>query len=330
LLSVWPAPRVYLAYLVFRSRTWQIYVWQGVGSMKEVGEVSGPRSPLSPTDRCLGLNTLFRAAEFFTLGLISGVSTLRSKAKDDELVKPRGSTPFELSNNDLLSLDPLSSASGVGSSSSVSSTADLASVFFPIPPSPSFLMNDCEVFLPEAPVDTMPPKGHFTPVAERQQSKDVSSFSSSTTSPWDSPENTSQALKPAPLRAQSAPITQPNELIDPIKSPTTACPPKTPKSVDGFSSISWSQSQWIAFGDNCAPPCHHGSGSSVAEVQRVQAGFGRSRRFLSDDSADASCKTTAAAVREDSRVCFTDVFSDRTVAAATASTIFNGNSYADI
>ncbi|XP_014852598.1 PREDICTED: F-BAR domain only protein 2 isoform X11 [Poecilia mexicana] len=53
----------------------------------------------------------------------TGVSTLRSKAKDDELAKPRGSTPFELSNNDLLSLDPLSSASGVGSSSSVSSTA---------------------------------------------------------------------------------------------------------------------------------------------------------------------------------------------------------------
>ncbi|XP_015243864.1 PREDICTED: F-BAR domain only protein 2 isoform X5 [Cyprinodon variegatus] len=53
----------------------------------------------------------------------TGVSTLRSKAKDDELVKPRGSTPFELSNNDLLSLDPLSSTSGVGSSSSMSSTA---------------------------------------------------------------------------------------------------------------------------------------------------------------------------------------------------------------
>ncbi|XP_023194384.1 F-BAR domain only protein 2 isoform X10 [Xiphophorus maculatus] len=53
----------------------------------------------------------------------TGVSTLRSKAKDDELAKPRGSTPFELSNNDLLSLDPLNSAAGVGSSSSVSSTA---------------------------------------------------------------------------------------------------------------------------------------------------------------------------------------------------------------
>ncbi|XP_014852595.1 PREDICTED: F-BAR domain only protein 2 isoform X8 [Poecilia mexicana] len=251
----------------------------------------------------------------------TGVSTLRSKAKDDELAKPRGSTPFELSNNDLLSLDPLSSASGVGSSSSVSSTADLASVFFPIPSSPSFLMNDSEVFLPEAAVDTV---SRFTPVAERQQSKDVSSFSSSTTSPWDSPENTSQGLRPAPVRAQSAPITQPTEPIDPIKSPTTASPLETPKSVDGFSSVSWSQSQWIAFGDRSAPPCRHGSGSSVAEVQKAPAGgFGRASRFLSDESADAFCKAAAAAVREDSSICFADVFSDRTVAAATAGKMFH-------
>ncbi|XP_047228276.1 F-BAR domain only protein 2 isoform X5 [Girardinichthys multiradiatus] len=51
---------------------------------------------------------------------------MRRNQSNDELVKPRGSTPFDsgrLSNNDLLSLDPLSSASGVGSSSSVSSTA---------------------------------------------------------------------------------------------------------------------------------------------------------------------------------------------------------------
>ncbi|XP_015243863.1 PREDICTED: F-BAR domain only protein 2 isoform X4 [Cyprinodon variegatus] len=225
----------------------------------------------------------------------TGVSTLRSKAKDDELVKPRGSTPFELSNNDLLSLDPLSSTSGVGSSSSMSSTA----------------------------VDNVPQKGHSTPVAESQQSKDVSSFSSSTTSPWDSPENASQGLKPAQERARSAPITQPTEPIDPMNSPTTASPPNAPKSVDIFSLVSWSQSQWIAFGDSFAPPCRHGSGSSAAEVQRVQAGFGRSRRFLSEDSADALCKTTTAAVREDSSVCVSDVFSDRTVAAATTSKVFN-------
>ncbi|KAM4720485.1 F-BAR domain only protein 2 isoform 3-T3 [Anableps anableps] len=222
----------------------------------------------------------------------STLGQMRRNQSNDELVKPRGSTPFELSNNDLLSLDPLSSASGVGSSSSVSSTA----------------------------VDTV---SRFTPVTEHQQSKDVSSFSSSTTSPWDSPENTFQGLRPAPVRAQSAPITRPTEPIDPIKSPTAASPPKTPKSVDSFSSVSWSQSQWIAFGDSFAPPSCHGSGSSVAEAQKVQAGFGRSSRFLSDESADAFCKTTAAAVREDSSVCFTDVFSDRTVAAATTSKLFN-------
>ncbi|KAM4720486.1 F-BAR domain only protein 2 isoform 4-T4 [Anableps anableps] len=53
----------------------------------------------------------------------STLGQMRRNQSNDELVKPRGSTPFELSNNDLLSLDPLSSASGVGSSSSVSSTA---------------------------------------------------------------------------------------------------------------------------------------------------------------------------------------------------------------
>lgn len=179
-------------------------------------------------------------------------------------------------------------------------------------------------------VDNVPQKGRSTPVAESQQSKDVSSFSSSTTSPWDSPENASQGLKPAQERARSAPITQPTEPIDPMNSPTTASPPNAPKSVDIFSLVSWSQSQWIAFGDSFAPPCRHGSGSSAAEVQRVQAGFGRSRRFLSEDSADALCKTTTAAVREDSSVCVSDVFSDRTVAAATTSKVFNGNSYADI
>uniref|UniRef100_A0A3P9Q9N1 FCH and mu domain containing endocytic adaptor 2 n=1 Tax=Poecilia reticulata TaxID=8081 RepID=A0A3P9Q9N1_POERE len=182
-------------------------------------------------------------------------------------------------------------------------------------------MNDSEVFLPEAAVDTV---SRFTPVAERQQSKDVSSFSSSTTSPWDSPENTSQGLRPAPVRAQSAPITQPTKPIDPVKSPTAASPPKTPKSVDGFSSVSWSQSQWIAFGDRSAPPCRHGSGSSVAEVQKAPAGgFGRTSHFLSNESADAFCKAAAAAVREDSSVSFADVFSDRTVAAATASKMFH-------
>ncbi|XP_072227468.1 F-BAR domain only protein 2 isoform X2 [Leuresthes tenuis] len=214
---------------------------------------------------------------------------MRRNQSSDELAKPRVPTPYELTNNDLLSLDPLSPALPIGSSSSVSSST----------------------------ADTVPQQERSPPLAECQHSKDVSSFSSSTSSPWDSPENPFQVLKPAPARAQSAPITQPSEPVDPIKSPATASPPK---SVDTFSSASWSQSQWIAFSDSFTPPYRQGSGS-VKELQRLQSGSGRSSRFLSDDSADAYCK--AAGFREGSSLCFTDVFSDRAMAAAPASKIFN-------
>ncbi|XP_072227471.1 F-BAR domain only protein 2 isoform X5 [Leuresthes tenuis] len=55
---------------------------------------------------------------------ITGAPTLGSKAQGsrDELAKPRVPTPYELTNNDLLSLDPLSPALPIGSSSSVSSS----------------------------------------------------------------------------------------------------------------------------------------------------------------------------------------------------------------
>ncbi|KAM4528346.1 F-BAR domain only protein 2 isoform 6-T6 [Odontesthes bonariensis] len=96
---------------------------------------------------------------------ITGVPTLGSKAQGsrDELAKPRVPTPYELTNNDLLSLDPLSPALPIGSSSSVSSSTDLASILFSIPPSPSFLMNDSDVFLPEASVPL--PNRPTTPLA---------------------------------------------------------------------------------------------------------------------------------------------------------------------
>ncbi|XP_071321681.1 F-BAR domain only protein 2 isoform X4 [Trachinotus anak] len=207
---------------------------------------------------------------------ITGVSTLSSKAKGpgDELAKPRVPTTYEL-NNDLLSLDPFSPTLTAGSSSSVSSST----------------------------AETVPQRERTPPLAESQQSKDVSSFSSSTSSPWDSPENAFQALKPVPARAQSAPITLPTEPVDPIKSPVTASPPK---SVDVFSSVSWSQSQWIAFSDNFAPPRRQGSGLCVKELQRPQSGSGRSSRFLSDDSADSYCKAPGS--REDGSSYFPDVF----------------------
>ncbi|XP_037608076.1 F-BAR domain only protein 2 isoform X3 [Sebastes umbrosus] len=255
---------------------------------------------------------------------IKGVSTLSSKAMSpgDELAKPRVPTPYELTNNDLLSLDPFGPTLGAGSSSSVSSSTDLASIFLSIPPSPPFLMNDSDVFLPdEASAEAVvTQRERSPPLAESQQSKDVSSFSSSTSSPWDSPENPFQALKPVPARAQSAPITLPTEPIDPIKSPAAASPPK---SVDAFSSVSWSQSQWIAFSDNLAPARRQGSGLSVKELQRPPSGHGRSSRFLSDESADAYCKAVSG--REDGNPCFSDVFSgvtDRAMAAAPSSKIF--------
>ncbi|XP_040914602.1 F-BAR domain only protein 2 isoform X2 [Toxotes jaculatrix] len=246
---------------------------------------------------------------------------MRRNQSSDELAKTRVPTSYELSNNDLLSLDPFSPTLAAGSSSSVSSTTDLASVFLSIPPSPSFLMNDSDVFLPEASAETVLQRERSPPLAESQQSKDVSSFSSSTSSPWDSPENAFQALKPVPARAQSAPITLPTETVDPIKSPVTASPPK---SVDAFSSVSWSQSQWIAFSDNFTPPRRQGSGSCVKDLQRPQPGSGRSSRFLSDDSADAYCKAPGS--REDGSSCFPDVFAgitDRAMAAAPSSKVFN-------
>ncbi|XP_030291408.1 F-BAR domain only protein 2 isoform X3 [Sparus aurata] len=221
---------------------------------------------------------------------ITGVSTLSSKAQrpGDELAKSRVPTSYELANNDLLSLDPFSPTLAAGSSHSVSSST----------------------------AETAPRPECSPPLVESQQSKEVSSFSSTTSSPWDSPENPFQALKPMPARAQSAPITLPTEPVDPIRSSPAASPPK---SVDAFSSVSWSQSQWIAFSDNFAPPRRQGSGTSVRELQRPPSGSGRSSRFLSDDSADAYCKASGS--REDGG--FSDVFSGITDwSAAPSSKIF--------
>ncbi|KAM6975750.1 LOW QUALITY PROTEIN: F-BAR domain only protein 2 [Tautogolabrus adspersus] len=250
----------------------------------------------------------------------STLGQMRRNQSSDELAKPRVPTPYDLANNDLLSLDPFSPTLAGNSSLSASSSADLASLFLSIPSSPSLLMDD--VFLPEAAAETAQQPEHFPPLAESQQSKEVSSFSSSTSSPWDSPENPFQALKPVPARAQSAPITLPTEPVDPIYSPTPSSPPK---SVDAFSSVSWSQCQWIAFSDNFAPPRRQGSGSSVKELQRLQSGSGRSSRFLTDDSAEACGRASGS--REDGNPGITDVFSgvtDRAMAAASPSSkIFN-------
>ncbi|XP_055369560.1 F-BAR domain only protein 2 isoform X4 [Betta splendens] len=249
---------------------------------------------------------------------ITGEPALRAKAQGpgDELAKSRVPTSYELTNNDLLSLDPFSPNPAAGSSSSVSSTADLASVFLSIPPSPSFLMNDSDVFLPDVSAEMVPQQ---EPSAESHPSKEVCSFSSTTSSPWDSPENPPHTLKPVPARVHSAPIALPAE--DPIENPAAGSPPR---SGDAFSSASWTKSQWIAFSDNFTPPRRQSSGLAVKELQRPPSGTGRSSRFHSDDSNDAYCKAPVGSREESSP--FSEVFlgvTDRVMAPAPSGRVFN-------
>ncbi|XP_038160882.1 F-BAR domain only protein 2 isoform X7 [Cyprinodon tularosa] len=139
----------------------------------------------------------------------TGVSTLRSKAKDDELVKPRGSTPFELSNNDLLSLDPLSSTSGVGSSSSMSSTA------VPVPNRPTTPLAAGALVPPPRPSSRPKlPTGKLTGINEI-----VRPFS---------PPKASNASPPlsAPLaRAESSSSLSSNTSLSAGNTPTVGVPP---------------------------------------------------------------------------------------------------------
>uniref|UniRef100_A0A3P9IDD4 F-BAR domain only protein 2 n=1 Tax=Oryzias latipes TaxID=8090 RepID=A0A3P9IDD4_ORYLA len=240
---------------------------------------------------------------------LTGVSALKPKPQGsgDELAKSRGPASFDLTNNDLLSLDPLSAPQPGGASSYAPSSADLASVSFSISSSSSCLTNDSDVFLPEAAVDFALQQMRSPLLAECQLSKDVSSFSSSSSSPWQSPEAQFQALKPAPARAQSAPTTRPTEPIDPIKSPGAASPPKSADTVTAFT---WSQNQWTAFSDNFAPPRH--LSSSVKEL--LHSGSGRTSNLLYDD---------AAACREANPFCFPDVSSERPKSAGPSGKLMN-------
>ncbi|XP_077944997.1 F-BAR domain only protein 2 isoform X8 [Gasterosteus aculeatus] len=194
---------------------------------------------------------------------ITRAPALSPEGLGDELGKARVPTPFELSNNDLLSLDPFGPTRAAGSASSLSSSA----------------------------AEAVTQRERAPPLAAAsRQSKDVSSFSSSTSSPRDSLDDPFQA--PPPARARSAPITAP------------ADPAGTPPKSGGFPP--WSQSQWIAFGDNLAPARRSGP----------PAGSGRSCRFL---SAEEPCGGGADP-------CFSELFcgaSDRPMAAAPSSKAFN-------
>lgn len=68
----------------------------------------------------------------------------------------------------------------------------------------------------------------------------------------------------------------------------------------------------------------------MKELQRPPSGSSRSTRFLSDDSGDADCKSPGS--KEDGNPCFSDGFSgitDRPMAAAPSSKLFNGNIVTD-
>nr|XP_049593263.1 F-BAR domain only protein 2 isoform X3 [Syngnathus scovelli] len=180
---------------------------------------------------------------------------MRRNQSSDELAKARVPASYELSNNDLLSLDPLGPFLTAASSQPVAASADLACIVLS---PPSFLTRESQATAALA--ETAPERS--PPLAER--SKDVSSFSSSTSSPWDSPEAPFQTTRLPPARAHSAPIRLPPEADASGSSGDGA--------DDALSSVSWAQSQWIAFGDKKAPGWRPP---------------GRASRFLSDDSADA-------------------------------------------
>ncbi|XP_077478817.1 F-BAR domain only protein 2 isoform X1 [Stigmatopora argus] len=109
---------------------------------------------------------------------------MRRNQSSDELVKARVPPSYDLSNNDLLSLDPL----GPFLTAASSQPAPTSTVWGEQTPQPE----------PE-------------PEPERSPSKDASPVSSSMSSPWDSPEWSFQSPRPPPARAHSAPLAPADE-----------------------------------------------------------------------------------------------------------------------
>ncbi|XP_027137849.1 F-BAR domain only protein 2 isoform X5 [Larimichthys crocea] len=169
---------------------------------------------------------------------------MRRNQSSDELAKPRVPTSYDLANNDLLSLDPFSPTLG---SSFSSSTTDLASIFLSIPPSPSFLMNDSDVFLPEASVPV--PNRPTTPL-------------------------TAGALVPPP-RPSSRPklptgkLTGINEIVRPFSPPKTsnASPPPTAPLARAESSSSLSSNASLSAGNTPTVGAEHTFAPSLSSPE---------------------------------------------------------------
>ncbi|KAM9518422.1 F-BAR domain only protein 2-like isoform 5-T5 [Salvelinus alpinus] len=269
-------------------------------------------------------------------------SAIGSQVLGDELGKARMSTYFNDSrpalNNDLLSLDPFGPAPTLrGSSSSVSSSTDMDSLFLSIPLCPLHI-NESPVFLlGEADEGVLQQELSSPPLADGlQQAKgEVTPLPSSTTtfSPWNSPADPFLALKPIPARAQSAPITRQDEPIEP-QDPTPAPAGPDPTSVpqgENQSAFTWSQSQWIDVNDDFVPVRRQqscGPGTGLVNSDRTQSNpptirpqSCRSFCFFSDDPADPYYKMAlSSGVVEVSTSSVSEVFSalteERVAAAA--------------
>ncbi|XP_070298942.1 F-BAR domain only protein 2 isoform X4 [Salvelinus sp. IW2-2015] len=276
-------------------------------------------------------------------------SAIGSQVLGDELGKARMSTYFNDSrpalNNDLLSLDPFGPAPTLrGSSSSVSSSTDIDSLFLSIPLCPLH-MNESPVFLlGEADEGVLQQELSSPPLADGlQQAKgEVTPLPSSTTtfSPLNSPADPFLALKPIPARAQSAPITRQDEPIEP-QDPTPAPAGPDPTSVpqgENQSAFTWSQSQWIDVNDDFVPVRRQqscGPGTGLVNSDRTQSNpptirpqSCRSFCFFSDDPADPYYKMAlSSGVVEVSTSSVSEVFSalteGRVAAAAAASQAHN-------
>ncbi|XP_024918515.1 F-BAR domain only protein 2 isoform X4 [Cynoglossus semilaevis] len=137
---------------------------------------------------------------------ITGVPTLSSKPKGpgDELAKPRVPTSYELTNNDLLSLDPLGPTLSAGSASSLSTTA------VPVPNRPTTPLTAGALMPPPRPSSRPKlPTGKLTGINEIGR-------------PF-SPPKTSNASPPpaAPLaRAESSSSLSSNASLSAANTPT--------------------------------------------------------------------------------------------------------------
>ncbi|XP_028829811.1 F-BAR domain only protein 2 isoform X3 [Denticeps clupeoides] len=182
----------------------------------------------------------------------------------DEMGRPRATyNDSRLADNDLLFLDPFGPSLTAGSSSSVSSSSDLASIFF-LPLLPPIHQQNC--WVSDSPVEVaqhqaltplttglLQPKGVPPPPLDSPlplpSPSPLPLSSTATICPWELPDDLFTAA-PAPARANSAPSAEPS-------GPTTFTrqSPVSPLEVerDVLSSLTWSQSQWIAFNDDFMP-----------------------------------------------------------------------------